>query len=304
MPSAKDIFDNKLKRLASAEESLAAAVLKYQNSLYGLLASEYLPLFDVEDGVLANSPKNDRLIGQIDRYFDRLEKAMNRDILAPLFKGFLETAKLSAEYYNALGFKKAVVDKLLRDKIRLEAKLGVTPTGRLDKKGYLYRLGQTSQVRQELKEYVIKNLTGDTAFLDFQLGFRNLVVGNRRVKGLATQGALQRYFDQYAIDSFAQTDATVNKQFAHELQLKHFIYEGSLIKTSRAFCKKRAGEAFEVKETKTWKDDPDLIDKKTKDTYKPLIERGRYRCRHSIRYITEALYRELKGLPAKNKDNE
>lgn len=291
--TANDIFIEKVAHLTAAEKRLDKAVIVHQKKLYELILSEYLPRFELKDGVVIDSPANDALIGEIDKLFAKLEKAIYRDVIGIFAADLLKGAELSAEYYVALGFEKGVVSKLLRDKVRLEQRIGITSTGRLKKDGYLYKLGQTAQVRQELLGYVLKNLTGDTSFLDFQLGFRDLVVGNRRKKGLAVNGRLQRYFDQYAYDTFNQIDSVANKQLAVNLQLEHFIYEGSLIDTSRKFCEKRAGKAFKVSETKKWKDDPDLIDKKTKDNYRALIDRGRYRCRHFIKYITKELYDEL-----------
>lgn len=294
MPKTPDeIFTEKVEHLLEAEKRLDKAVIAHQKKLYELILSEYLPRFELEEGVIVNSPANDALIGEIDKLFTKLEKAIYRDVIGIFAADLLKGVELSAEYYVALGFKKGVVNKLLRDKVRLEQRIGITSTGRLKKDGYLYKLGQTAQVRQELLDYVLKNLTGDTSFLDFQLGFRNLVIGNKRKKGLFTTGRLQKYFDQYAYDTFNQVDAVANKQLATNLQLEHFIYEGSLIGTSRKFCEKRAGKAFKVSETKKWKNDPDLIDKKTKDSYRPLIDRGRYRCRHFIKYITKELYEEL-----------
>ena len=291
--TANEIFAEKVAHLIAAEKRLDKAVVAHQKKLYELILSEYLPRFELKDGVIVDSAANDALIGEIDKLFSKLEKAMYRDVIGTFAADLLKGAELSAEYYVGLGFKKKVVNTLLRDKVRLEARIGITSTGRLKKDGYLYKLGQTAQVRQELLDYVLKNLTGDTSFLDFQLGFRNLVIGNKRKKGLATTGRLQKYFDQYAYDAFNQTDAVANKQLAANLQLEHFIYEGSLINTSRKFCEKRAGKAFKVSETKKWKNDPDLVDKKTKDSYRPLIDRGRYRCRHFIKYITKELYEEL-----------
>lgn len=290
--TAQELYQEKLQFLLKAEEELSASVLTHQQQLYELILSEYMPLFETENGIILSTPTNDALINQIDNIFDKLNDALNKDVLGPMATNIIQSVNLSGEYYVAIGFQKTVIANLLKDKISVEAKLGITPKGFLKKDGYLYKLGQTAEVRQKLKSYVISNLTGDTPFLQFQLGLRNLVIGNKRVKGLATTGYLQQYFDQYAIDSFAQVDAVANKQIANELQLEYFVYEGSLIKSSRPFCVKRAGKAFKVSDTKNWKNDPDLIDKKSKDAYKPLIERGRYRCRHSIRYITKALYDE------------
>lgn len=290
---ADKIFDKKVKFLASAEKKFDDRVVKFQDELLDTILLEYLPLFDIENGSISNSAANIALLNSVDNYFDRLEKNLHRDVLGFFSSAILESTTLSAEYYVGLGFKRTVVSNILKNKISLESLLGITPSGKLKKDKYLYRLGKTEQARQQLKDYVLKNLTGDVSFMDFQLGFRNLVIGNKRVKPLATTGFLQRYFDQYAYDKFNEFDAFTNNQFAAGLGLKHFIYEGSLISTSRNFCAKRAGKAFRISETKSWKNDPDLIDKKTKNAYRPLIERGRYRCRHFIKYITEELYNEI-----------
>jgi len=288
MPTAIEIFKEKLNLIAESETQLSANVLAHQLKIYSLILDEFYPLFDLKDGVIISSYKNDTLLNSIDELFDKLGNALNRDILTPVINNILNTAKLSGEYYKELGFTNNVVNTILNDKVALTRKLGFTVGGNLNKNGYLYQLGKTAQVRQQLKDYVLSSLTGDVPFLQFQQGFKNLIVGNKNVSG-----AMAKYFDQYAVDSFAQIDSFVNKQIAHELNLSHFIYEGSIIKTTRAFCRKRAGKAYKVSDTVTWKDDSTLPDQKTKARYNPLIDRGRYRCRHGIRYITKALYDEF-----------
>lgn len=300
--TANEIFAEKVNHLVASEKRLDKAVIAHQRKLYELIVSEYLPRFKLADGVIIDSPANDALLREVDNLFSKLEKTMYRDVIGTFAADLLKSAEISAEYYvGGLGFKKGVVDSLLADKVRLENRIGMTPSGRLRRDGYLYKLGQTPQVRQDLLNYVTKSLTGDVSFLDFQLGMRNLVIGNRRQKGLAVDGRLKKYFDQYAYDTFNQMDAVANKQLATNLNLEHFIYEGSLIDTSRKFCEKRAGKAFSIAEAQKWKNDPDLIDKKTKDSYRPLIDRGRYRCRHFLKYITKELYDELKGREAATK---
>ena len=121
---------------------------------------------------------------------------------------------------------------------------------------------------------------------------QEIVVGTQ-----VRDGALEKYYKQFAYDTFNQTDAAINKHYADSLDLKWFIYQGSLIDTSRPFCVKRAGKVFNTEETDKWKCDPDLIGKpkgkKCDDSYNPLIERGRYNCRHTLRYITEDLACEM-----------
>ena len=296
MPKTPDqIFKDKISLLLKAEKRMDAQAVSYQSKLFDLLVEEYLPLFDVKDGIVLDSSKNLSLINSLDVYFTKLSSALNNDILGGFAANLLKSASMSGQYYEQLGFNKTVVKSVLKNKFALETRLGIQPSGKLKKSGYLYKLGQTEEVRNKLANYVINNLTGDTGFLDFQLGFRNLVKGNRRVKGLSTKGALQQYFDQYAYDSFNELDAVANKQLATQFNLKHFIYEGSIIDTTRAFCLDKAGKAFSVEEAeKNWPNDPNLIDKKTKASYKPLVERGRRRCRHFIKYITESTYNQIR----------
>lgn len=296
MPKTADqIFEEKIAKLIAAEAAMDSSVKAFQREVFELIVVELLPLFELDGTAIANTRANIALVARIDIVFDSLLGTLTSDVLAPFARTLIESVSLNAEYYRALGFKKTAIDTLLKNKIFIERRIGVTAKGNLMKGEYLYNLGQTAQVRQQLKDYVIRSLTGDVSFTKFQLGFRNLVIGNKKQKGLATTGMLQRYFDQYAYDAFNQFDEVANNQLAVGLGLKHFVYEGSIIDTTRKFCGKRAGKAFKISDTKTWKDDPDLIDKKTKDSYRPLIERGRNRCRHFIKYVTETVYNAING---------
>jgi len=296
MPKTPDeIFAEKIKYLLAEEKKLDKAVKALEKALFEIITSEYLPKFKLKNGFVTDTSYNIGLINQIDSLFARIQKAVETDILKPFATTLLESANMSVEYYVGLGFRKTVVLELLKNKVALEKRIGIQPNGQLKRNGYLYRLGQSNEVRQKLQNYVMNSITGDVDFIDFQKGFRDLVIGNKRLKALNVDGALVKYYDQYAYDTYNAMDSVVNKQLATGLNLKHFIYQGSLIETSRGFCKKRAGKAFTIEETKTWKDDPDLIDKKTKNAYNPLIDRGRYRCRHFIKYITEETYNKRKN---------
>ena len=69
--------------------------------------------------------------------------------------------------------------------------------------------------------------------------------------------------------------------------LNYFLYVGGIISTTRRFCEKRNSKVFHRDETKTWKNDPDLIEPRTKESYHPLLERGRYNCRHMIAWLSD-----------------
>ena len=178
MPKTADqIFDDKVRMLAKAEKDMDKAVVKLQRQLLDLITTEYLPLFKLDaEGFVIDNTANAALIQRIDSYFDKLSSAMTKDVLSVFVNGLLEGVVMSSEYFVALGFQEKVVSSVLKEKVTVETKLGITPKGRLKKDGYLKRLGQTEVARQRLKDYVLSSLTGDVSFLDFQLGFRNLVI--------------------------------------------------------------------------------------------------------------------------------
>lgn len=290
MSKANDLFQAKVNFLLAAEKRLVTNVTAHQQKLFETLAKELLPLFEVSDGIVTYSSKNIGLINRFDAVFESLEDLLNKNVLNVFANDLIKTANFNIEYFVALGFQKVVVKELFENVADVRLFIGVDAKGVLDKKGYLYRLGRTAQVRDDLKNYVLTTLTSEVSFKDFQNGFKALVVGqpSKNVKG-----SLVKYFDQYAYDTFNVADAAISKQAAIGLGLKHFIYEGSTIKTTRDFCRKRAGKAYSVEESKTWVNDTTLT-YSPKSAYKPLINRGGYRCRHFIKYITEQLYNELK----------
>lgn len=285
------LFGEKMEHVLNSLQRFEANVAKSQKQLLDMLISEYVAKLQVEAGQLVDNAENVALLSDIDRVFDKFSANFQSDALYKYANDLLKITDLNADYYVGMGFKRATLDNIIKTKINLEDKLGITPTGRIKKGSYLDALAQTPEVRREVKDHVINSLTSEVSYSDYLNGFKDIIVGNED-KGI--NGALVRYYDQYAYDSFNQYDASSNLYMAKGLDLGHFVYEGSVIKTTRNFCRKRAGKVFTVKETKKWKNDPDLIEKKTKDSYKPLIERGRYRCRHFIRYISEELYKQMK----------
>jgi hypothetical protein len=187
-----------------------------------------------------------------------------------------------------MGFSAKKLNDIAKGLGYISERIGISEKGNILKGSYLDSLSQNPEVRRELKNYVINSVAGQKNYAEYLRGMKELIVGNDQV-----EGTLQRYYRQFAYDTYNQVDSAINKNFADSLGLTHFIYTGSLIKNSREFCIKRAGKVFSIEETKDWKDDPDLPGKSNED-YNPLIDRGRWNCRHSIRYISQELACEMR----------
>lgn len=280
-------FERELETLLAGLEK---RVKHLERSLWREIQENILSLFNFDGKNL------DKTTANIYASLPRLEALMNRverqEIAAELrlfAEELLKVGGLTAEYYQNTAGAEATAAAIRNSLNLLQASLGITPDGGLVAGGYLDRLGKTEGARAVLREYVVQSIVTGKDLTSFQAGFRQLVMG-----GAQTDGALRAWWRQYAYDSYNQAQEVVNSNMAEELKLNYFIYQGSIIPTSRQFCRKRAGKVFSKKEALTWKSDPDLIDPKTKATYNPFIERGRYNCRHFLNYISDELAFELR----------
>jgi hypothetical protein len=260
-----------------------------QRRLLQRLLSEFVPEFETSKGVLLYNKRNILLMARIDGVMNEFERSFLTGRLSQFAADLVSVSLFVKEYYIAIGQTAAKVEAISESLGLIEATIGIRNDGTFIAGGYLDRLGQTAQVRQDLQRYVLQSLGGKSSLKDYTNGLQALVVGNKD-----TDGTLQRYFRQYAYDSFNQVSEVANKQMADELGFKYFIYEGSIIDTSRNFCRSKAGKVFSTDEAKEWKRDPDLLGDPA--TYiNPLIERGRWNCRHMIRYIPIELAQALRS---------
>ena len=279
-------FDAKVAALVAA---LDARLKRLQRSLMNAILLDFLDVLDTDGGRLAATATNAVKAEQLESLMDRFGRDESDADLKMFADQLLSIGEGVKGYYDLLdvpGEKLAVLESAMG---MLRARIGLNKNGELVTDGYLYRLGRADEVRQNLKNYVVTAIASKTPLRDFTQGMKTLVVGNAD-----TDGALQQYWRQYAYDTFNAAHEIVNLHMADGLGLQYFIYEGKNIATTRAFCRGKAGKVFSRKEADNWKNDPDLIEKSTKATYNPYVERGRYNCRHRINWISEALAKNLR----------
>ena len=276
------LYRRKDDYITSKLDKLSKEVGGMQRSLLEMIFEDYIGKFDTKDGKIVMNSKNMRLITKIDNLFEKFDETIARGINTKYGQDMLNVTSYNADYYRGMGLEASTINSLSKSLGAVEESIGIVG-GKIVKGSYLDDLTTMPEVRETLKNYVRTSVASSKGYQDYLTGFKNLVVGSPGV-----DGSLEKYYSQYAYDTFNQVDASINNHFATNLGLKYFIYAGGLIATSRAFCIKRAGKVFSVAETRTWKNDPTLIGK-NKAGYNPLIERGRYRCCHTIRYITAEL---------------
>lgn len=279
------------KKIADYEKRLSRRVLAIQAALFDEGIQPFLDELDREAGKIKNSTANIKRANKLEEVFNKFQAAEIDRELRTFAGELISVGALSEDYYKLIGFE--ATQKQLDAAIEtLRAVIGIDSNGNIQKGSYLWRLGRTDEVRAELRQLVVNGISAQTDYQTFAKGIRLYIKGNT---GQGINGAFEQYWRQYAYDTYNQANEIVSQHIAENLGFKHFVYQGSIIDSTRDFCRKRAGKAFTLEETKTWKNDPTLIDKKTKDSYNPIIERGRYNCRHFINWISEEIYIHFKS---------
>jgi hypothetical protein len=277
------------KRIVAAIAALEKQNKGLQSELLNLLLQDFVSKITLKEGKIELTAANLAKVSELDKLFSNFKVEFIDDQMSKFTEELLQIAELNGEYYAALGFDQKVVDGISKANELIKARIGVTGSkNAIVPGGYLDTLAQTAEVKQVLKNIVISQITTTRNVQEFTKAIGNFVKGTPDV-----DGALVRYYRQYAYDSYNQVLEVKNQEFAKGLGLKWFIYVGSVIQTTRPFCSKRAGKVFSTDEAETWKNDPDLIQPSTSASYNPLLERGRYNCRHMIKYVSEEMARRL-----------
>ncbi len=267
------------KQLRLAEANLLRRVL-----------ADILPLLKIEDGLIKNTAANMARANMIERVFLEVESDDIQAIVKRYSEALLDITGMNAEYYILTGSDAEKVSAIAKSSELIRTVVGLDKNGNLLNNGYLYRLAKGEAVREQLRQYLLTSIASRQNVNAFQKGLKSLISGTKEI-----DGAIVGYWRRYDFDQFAQVREIDNLHFAEELGLKWFVYQGGVIPTSRDFCKKKNGRVYSDQEAiRDWPKDPDLIDKKTVAQYRPLIDRGRYNCRHFLMWISEERANELK----------
>jgi len=296
MPTEIDILIRRVSRSADAITDaiddragrVDRSVLNAQRVLLDRVVNFLLSNLTFRDGVVENSVRNLALVSRVDEIFLAWERETMPGVLVGLVDGLFAVTAMTGKMYDGMGAL-ATIQGITENNAAIRAAIGIDEAGRVVRGSALYELSAAAPVRTGLKDVVLRAVQTGTSLRDFQGIVRLYMQGNRQATG-----RLQSYWRTYTYDLFNQVQEAKNQQFAEDLELDWFLYVGDIISDSRDFCRKKAGKIFAVVEAKNeWPKDRDLPGKKSGIPYRPLLDRGRWNCRHRIRYITEEMARQI-----------
>ena len=270
------------------QSSLSSSVSRAERDLFLRLIDEVFSDLEFSNGAIVNSIPNYLLLYRIDEVFD----AWQTEVMNPLMRGFVQDliaiADMTGMYYKDFAAEKIVNDIATSNEL-LRASLGIDARGNMIKGGMISDISKIPSVRQQAKMLFLQELQSGGTLKQLNATVKDFIHGHAKQPG-AINANFNSKASGYAYDLFNKVAEIKNEQFRENLDLQYFIYVGGIIHDSRPFCIKKAGKVFAVIEADTeWPGDPDLPGKTSGIPYTPRIDRGRWNCRHRIRYITEEL---------------
>jgi predicted ABC-type ATPase len=227
----------------------------------------------------------------IDSIFDEVEKKHLRPMSKDVVKDLQDVVDFGAQFYQAQKVKGGQFDAIHKEVDReMRRRMGINDKGSIQQASYLDELFRTDPARDEVKKMVAKSVSAGIPMRALEKKLRVMVAGTD-----AAAGVLERRIGGFVLDAYQAADSITNNAFGKRLGMKSFVYSGGLIETSREFCRKRNNKTFTTEEAKEWEKDPTLPRTKAeKDSgvitdYDPLVDRGRWNCRHRILYISDSL---------------
>lgn len=236
-----------------------------------------------------------------------------------------DTFDSSSDPYQQKDFMQALSDATESINFRL----GLTSAGVLITGGYLFNLYHDQTVNTYITQAVYKGMISGAPIADLKTNLKSDVVGETQMlpdenvevtakeakaktpkaktPGTKTEpvkaetpkkeqvtknGLLGKVYSPVANDVFTQVDRTASTVISNQIGLKYFVYSGTIVRNSRAFCIIHCNKVYSTDDAKGWinEDPAPIFDK---ETYEPLQDLGGYRCRHSLMYISTDLYKVL-----------
>lgn len=275
------------KLLSDLEESQSKELSRAQKKLLEKLMDA---LYEVreKDGLKTGT----QISSLIDKVFDEFNQEQLKPIVRAIAEEFVKTVEAITKYYE-LQIGSASVRALSKD---IEQKVlrtfGIEKTERgfrLIVGGYLDNIVNDPALRVTVQKLVMDASFGQSSFSGLMKQLGNVVTGTD-----VAEGAISKHFKTMAFDAMNNAARYESNEFGNSLGMTAAIYTGTVIEESRCFCEENAGKVILIEEAnREW---PKKLNtecgprwsEKSAGKYRPTVHLGGHRCRHGLRYISNA----------------
>lgn len=307
----QDILDKKQDFIDYNRDKLESSVIDMQEKLLKRFIEEILPELDIKEGQILNTSKNLRLIEKLDSLYTDFNQVNQTKIVKSLGESLLSLNNFNNNYFSELQLNEVTkkrFDQVVKSTDKLMSlRIGISENGEIKSGGYLDSFITDRTLLTELKQTIIRNVTGQQSLTDFKNSIKEKIIGNETVTG-----GFEKYYRQFAYDTYQEYDRAYSKQMADEFKMNYAIYQGGLIKDSRDFCRDHENHVYirsEIDNFGKWtyakaenikefhdsgdhKGIPSYISKFP--NYDPFTHCGGFQCRHSLGWINKSMAERLR----------
>lgn len=304
-------------------DTFMRTVYAAQLTLYSLCLDKLVDKLETENGEISNNSKNRKLIAAFSIIYETFRIDEIQPIVNEMVDNISEITQNNIDYYHSLfSFSEQFKDSDNLDTFNsndafkvsqdlpitdvhqtINFRLGITEAGAIVSAGFLFNLYHDKSVVTEIQQSVYKGMITGSPITDLKDSLKSDIVGEtemipdesgNKIEKVTKNGMLGRVFSPVANDVFTQVDRTASTVISNAIDLKYFIYSGTVRKNSRAFCIPKCNKVFSTDDAKEWiNEDPGPI-AVDKDTYDPILQCGGINCYHICMFITDELYKVLK----------
>lgn len=223
-------------------------------------------------------------IAQTNRTAARIRRHGNgkrRSLLNFLLTALLKIFDRNKKFYGGQGSTQSVDDAARK---RLLLLYGYNPdTKEVTPGGYLDQVLNFGGIAQQVGQVLNRSLASRQTLPQMQKNLRNVLGRGGR------QGLVEGHFRRFTGDVFAEFDRTVKLEYKERLGLRHAVYAGTEIATTRDFCDHRINNIYTEAEVLKW-NNQNWKGKKPGDV---RIVCGGYNCRHALNWISAEMAETL-----------
>ena len=298
-PTAEEL--NKFAKLRedfilNRERELNRTLTIMEKELFQAVLEKFISLLINDNGKLTYNGSMVTLNQALDKIFNHFNDTKSLDVIRGLVTDYSKLSRLSANYYSSFfESDKDLTDIKTAIDEQMKNRLGIGTGNKLVKGGFLDSFVSDPYLRNALKTYTYKSVSGGLPYNEFLTGLQTLVAGAPEQDSM-----LRKHYKTYAFDSYSQFDGSIGNQWRQKLNLKAAMYQGGLIDTSREFCEERNGKIFTIQEMEKWpfaENLPRTKEEKLAGTtigYIPWIDKGRWNCRHQVNWLSKAVAIKLR----------
>ena len=269
----------------SVKEVLPGRINAAEKELFDLFIESIVEKLSFKNGRLVTGSNNMGRVASVGAMAD-FYKGKGLNLMTWVLDKVLGVQAAGTTYFKTFkskGFSDVAdrVNKTMFKRIGYDPKKEIFTSG-----GYFDSLINDRSIDRQIRQILTGAVASNMSFKELRNRTKDLILTGE------TNGALKRHYITTGVyDIAAEHDRVLSKAYADDLGMNHFVYAGSILESTRDFCRERVGKVYAVSEALQW----ESMTWQGKNPSCPIMQcLGGYNCTHTPDYITLELAQLLR----------